>query len=582
MAISFNLSKKFIFLIMIVSFVALSITGFLSFYYADQILGERVGDQLLGESTVRGETLRLLFESRIEQNNILANDPMIQLLVLEMNQIPKDKLKESQENNRRDFLIQIQAFQELIGYSIGFEDTKIIGKDGKMFFSLSRNIEEDFVEDKLFQRGLKESFIEFEPAKIGKKIVVVSPVFADGSKKGDEPIGVIISKMRTTSIDNVLVNRSGLGESGEVYIVNNQSIMLSESRFVEDVVFKQKVDSLAVQKCFNEGEELVGFYEDYRNVPIYGSSYCADDLGIVLLVEIDQAEIKKPIDILQNRIFYTGIVITLVMGIVAFVISKSISRPLLKLKNAANKIANGDFKVRTNITTGDEIGELSHAFDSMAQKLEESLIEIKEKEDVIKQQEEILLKFSQHEQNDCVGVIDITDSTRISSKLSDDDVSKMYGIFLNFMAKIIRKHNGEVVKNIGDALMFRFANVDPKNVQVMRNIIECCLNMIESHDELKKELNAENIGELDYKISATYGSVKVAESTTSKISDIFGPTVNKCFKINSLCPKNSIVVGSNLYEILKDFDEYEFAQFCSIEMKKKYGYSIFEVKRKQY
>ncbi len=581
MAISFNLSKKFIFLVMIVSVVALSITGFLSFNYADQIIVERVGDQLFGESIVRGDTLRLLFESRIEQNNILANDPMIQLLVSEMNQIPKDKLKESQENNRRHFLIQIQAFQELIGYSIGFEDTKIIGNDGKIFFSLGGNTNEDFIEDEFFQRGLKESFVVFESAEIGKKIVVISPIFADDSKIGDESIGVIISRMRTSSIDNVLVNRSGLGESGEVYIVNNQLMMLSESRFIEDVVFKQKVDTLAVQKCFNQGEEFLGFYEDYRNVPIYGSSYCADDLGIVLLVEIDQAEVEKPIDILQNRIFYTGIVITLGMGIVAFVISKSISRPLLKLKNAANKIASGDFEVRTNIATGDEIGELSHAFDSMAQKLEESLIEIKEKEDVIKQQEDILLKFSQHEQNDCVGVIDMTDSTRISSRLSDDDVSKMYEIFLNFMAKIVRKYNGEIVKNIGDALMFRFANVDPNNVKAMKNILECCLNMIESHGELKKELNAENIDELDYKISATYGSVKVAESTTSKISDIFGPTVNRCFKINSLCPKNSIVVGINLYEILKDFDEYEFAQFCSIEMKKKYGYSIFEVKRRK-
>ena len=581
MAISFNLSKKFIFLVMIVSVVALSITGFLSFNYADQIMVERVGDQLFGESTVRGNTLKLLFESRIEQNNILANDPMIQLLVSEMNQIPKDELKKSQDNNRRDFLIQIQAFQELIGYSIEFEDTKIIGNDGKIFFSLSGNTDDDFVENEFFQRGLKESFIKFESAEIGKKIVVVSPIFADDSKIGDESIGVIISRMRTSSIDNVLVNRSGLGESGEVYIVNNQLMMLSESRFIEDVVFKQKVDTLAVQKCFNEGKEFLGFYKDYRNVPIYGSSYCADDLGIVLLVEIDQAEVEKPIDILQNRIFQTGIVITLGMGVVAFVISKSISRPLLKLKNAANKIANGDFEVRTNITTGDEIGELSQAFDSMAQKLEESLSEIKEKEDVIKQQEDILLKFSQHEQNDCVGVIDITDSTRISSRLSDDDVSKMYGIFLNFMAKIVRKHNGEVVKNIGDALMFRFANVKPNNVKMVKNILECCLDMIESHDELKKELNAENIDELDYKISATYGSVKVAKSTTSKISDIFGPTVNRCFKINSLCPKNSIVVGINLYEILKDFDEYELTQFCSIEMKKKYGYSIFEVKRKK-
>ena len=581
MSISFNLGKKLIFLVLIVSIVTISITGFLSFNYAGQILEKRTGDLLLGESTAIGETLRLLFESRIEQNNILANDPMIQLLISKMNQIPENELKKEQENNRRDFLIQVQAFQELIGFSIGFEDTKIIGKNGKVFFSLSGNTNEDFIGNVLFERGLKESFIEFESSGASKKMIVVSPIFADDSKIGDEPIGVIISRMRTSSIDNVLINRSGLGESGEVYIVNNQFLMLSESRFLENVVFQQKVDTFAVQQCFNNGEEFLGLYEDYRNVPIYGSSYCADDLGIVLLVEIDKAEVEKPIDILQDRIFQTGIVITIGMGIAAFAISKSLSRPLLKLKSAANKIASGDFEVRTNITTGDEIGELSHAFDSMAQKLEDSIIEIKEKEDVIKQQEEILLKFSQHEQNDCVGVIDMTDSTRISSKLSDDDVSKMYEIFLNFMAKIVRKHNGEVVKNIGDALMFRFANVDSKDTDAMKNILECCLSMIEAHDDLKKELNAENIAELDYKISATYGSVKVAESTTSKISDIFGPTVNRCFKINSLCPKNSIVVGINLYEILKDFDEYEFRQFCSIEMKKKYGYSIFEVKRRK-
>lgn len=580
MSISINLGKKLIFLVMIVSVVALSITGFLSFNYADQILIERTGDQLLGESTVRGETLRLLFESRIEQNNILANDPMIQLLIAEMNQIDEDELKKSKESNRRDFLIEVQAFQELIGFSIGFEDTKIIGSNGKVFFSLS-NANNDFHDDPLFQRGLKESFVEFEPTEQGKRMVVVSPVFADDGKRGDKSIGVIISKMRTTSIDNVFKNRSGLGETGEVYIVNNQSVMLSESRFIENTIFKQKVNTLAVQKCFNNGEEFVGFYEDYRGVLIYGSSYCANDLGVVLLAEIDRAEVEKPIDILQQRIFQTGIAITIGMGIVAFVISKSLSRPLLKLKDAANKIANGDFEVRTNITTGDEIGELASAFDSMAQKLEESLIEIKEKEDVIKQQEDILLKFSQYEENDCVGVIDMTDSTRISSRLSDQDVSKMYEIFLNFMAKIVRKHNGIVVKNIGDALMFRFPNVDPNNSEATKNILECCFSMIESHDELKKELNAENIEALDYKISATYGPVKVAESTTSKISDIFGPTVNKCFKINSLCPKNSIVIGINLYKILKDFEEYEFTQFCSIEMKKKYDYSIFEVKRKK-
>ncbi|MFQ5781648.1 MAG: HAMP domain-containing protein [Nitrosopumilus sp.] len=562
------------------SVVALSITGYLSFNYADQILKQRAGEQLVGESTVRGETLRLLFESRIEQNNILASDPMIQLLVSEMNDVPTEKLKNIKEDNRRDFLIQVQAFQELIGFSIGFEDVKIIGTNGKVFFSLVGITDEDFFESSLFQRGLKESFIKFEPTESGKKMIVVSPVFANDSKIGDEPIGVIISRMRTATIDSVLLERSGLGETGEAYIVSDQSLMLSESRFIENTIFQQKVDTLGVQKCFNEGQEHVGIYPDYRGISIFGSSYCAKDLGIVLLVEIDEAEVEKPIDILEDRIFQTGIAITLGMAIVAFVISKSLSRPLIKLRDAAKNIESGNFEVRTNIKTRDEIGELSYAFDSMAQKLQDSLIEIKEKEEVIKQQEEILLKFSQHVQNDCVGVIDMKDSTKISEKLSDQSITKMYEIFLNFMAKIVREHNGEVIKNIGDALMFRFPNVDPNDSKAIKNVLECCLLMIESHDKLKEQLNAEDLPTIDYKISATYGSVKVAESTTSNIADIFGPTVNRCFKINSLCPGNSVVVGINLYEMAKDFPEYELMQFCSIEMKQKYGYSIFELKRK--
>jgi class 3 adenylate cyclase len=568
MAISFNLSKKFVLLVMLVTVTALGITSYMSFDYSTEIL--------------KGETLRLLFESRIEQNNILANDPMIQLLVSKMNQIPDNELKNFQDSNRRDFLIQVQAFQELIGFSIGFEDTKIIGNNGKVFFSLSGNTNENFIKNEFFQRGLKESFMEFESVDNGKKLVIVSPIFADDSKKGDEPIGVIISRMRTSAIDNILDNRSGLGETGEVYIVNNDFLMLSESRFFENAVFQQQVDTVAVQKCFNENEEYVGFYSDYREISIYGSSYCAQDLGIVLLAEMDEKELVAPIKILQTRILLTSLLIIMLVGVVAYFAAESISHPLRKLKNAANKIANGKFDVRTNITTGDEVGELSHAFDSMAQKLEESLSEIKEKEKVIKQLKgDMLLKFSQRVQNDCVGVIDMTDSTRISSKLSDDDVSKMYEIFLNFMAKIIRKYNGEVIKNIGDALMFRFPNMDSLDSKAMKNMLECCLSMIESHEELKNELNAKNIDALDYKISVTYGSVKVAESTTSNISDVFGPTVNRCFKINSFCPKNSIVIGSNLYGILKDFEEYEFTQFCSIEMKEKYDYSIFEVKRKK-
>jgi len=283
---------------------------------------------------------------------------------------------------------------------------------------------------------------------------------------------------------------------------------------------------------------------------------------------------------LQENNILIGIALMIGLSNITYFLSKRLSGPIMKLSNAANEIAQGNFGIRTNINTRDEIGQLSISFDEMAKKLQESQITIKQKEEVIQQQEDILLKFSKHTQNDCVGVIDMKDSTKISAELSGEDVTKLYEIFLNFMAKIVRKYNGEVIKTIGDALLFRFPNVDPSKPTLMKNILECCLSMIESHGKLKEQLQAENMPELNYKVSVTYGSVRVAQSTTSNVSDVFGPTVNRCFKINSLCPTNCIVIGDNMYKILKDFHEYEFAELSDNEMKQKYGYTIFVVRRK--
>ena len=579
MAVSFSLDKKLILLVMIVSVIALSITAYLSFNYADEILKQRQGAQLFGESTVRGDTLRLLFESRIEQNKILANDPMIRILVTELNQSSKEDFEKLKDENRRSFLTQIQAFQELVGFSIGFEDIKIIDSKGNILFTLGSVKNTNLGEDPLFKKGLTKSFVDFEPTPTGKKMIVVSPIFAQDSKKGDESIGVIISRMRTSSIDNILLNRSGLGETGEVYIVNDGSLMLSESRFLDEVIFKQKVDTIPVQKCFREGEEHIGFYPDYRGIQIYGSSYCAADLGFVLLAEIDEAETVEPILILQDRIFQTGLLITTGMAIVAFAISKTLSRPLIKLKNAANKVANGNFDVRTNIKTSDEIGELSYAFDSMAQKLQDSLIEIKEKEDVIKKQEDILLQFSDYSENYCVCMVDIMNSTKITASLSDIQTSEFYKIFLNSLAMIVRKFEGIVVKNIGDALLFYFPVINSEQKAILKKCLDCCLTIGESHDSIADQLKQQKLPVFNYRISATYGIVRIAKTSTSSVNDIFGSTVNRCAKINRTAPANGLIIGEDFYKNAKTLDDFTFEKIESHIVSPEHGYVGYVVQR---
>ena len=68
---------------------------------------------------------------------------------------------------------------------------------------------------------------------------------------------------------------------------------------------------------------------------------------------------------------------------------------------------------------------------------------------------------------------------------------------------------------------------------------------------ITSKLKEENLPSVDYKISATFGSVRVAKTSTSAYNDIFGSTVNRCAKINPFSPRNGLVIGEVFYEHVK-------------------------------
>jgi len=270
---SFSLDKKLILFVMIVSIFVLTLTSFLSFNYSEEILKQRIGNQLISESTIRGNSIENLFDTRIKDLQNLATDPIIQDLVNELNQMKLNTGYDAKiEEKRNQFFISVQTFQESVGYSISVEDIKIIGKKGTAFFSLERLKDNDFSQDPRFIKGMRESFVGFEPVdNFEKKLIVTIPIFAANNGKNSESIGVIISTMRSTEIDKILLNRSGLGETGEIYLVNEDFLMISESRFIENAVFNQKVETLGTIQCFENGKEIHGLYQDYRGIWILSS-----------------------------------------------------------------------------------------------------------------------------------------------------------------------------------------------------------------------------------------------------------------------------------------------------------------------
>jgi signal transduction histidine kinase len=58
--------------------------------------------------------------------------------------------------------------------------------------------------------------------------------------------------------------------------------------------------------------------------------------------------------------------IALNSAIAGYFISQSITKPVRELHKATTELEKGNFEVRTNITTSDELGELSRAFNKSA------------------------------------------------------------------------------------------------------------------------------------------------------------------------------------------------------------------------
>jgi len=159
-------------------------------------------------------------------------------------------------------------------------------------------------------------------------------------------------------------------------------------------------------------------------VLVLSSSLISIAITTILFLNFDDIELFQ----LQENIIGIGLALMIGISIITILLSKRLSEPIIKLRDAANKIAEGDFDVRTNIKSADEIGQLSTSFDSMAKKLQESLIAINLREEIIREQENILLSFSQKSETCCVCIIDIIRSTILTADLSDSQIAKTLGI----------------------------------------------------------------------------------------------------------------------------------------------------------
>lgn len=180
----------------------------------------------------------------------------------------------------------------------------------------------------------------------------------------------------------------------------------------------------------------------------------------------------------------------------------------------------------------------------------------------------------------CVGIVDIVNSTKTVAKLLPNEIPKYYEIFLNNMAKTVICHQGEILKIMGDSLLFYFPeNYHHDHKLVFLNAIECGFSMMEMHKELNQILKRYSLPQIDFRISFDYGNLTIMK-TRNGLVDLVGPTINTCSKINNLALINSTVIGRDFYDEIKNFHQYRFQNTGKFSIDLKQPYPIFTISKK--
>ena len=191
--------------------------------------------------------------------------------------------------------------------------------------------------------------------------------------------------------------------------------------------------------------------------------------------------------------------------------------------------------------------------------------------------------FSDKSECYCIAIIDIVGSTEITSNLyKSKEIKKFYTVFINEIAEIVKRHNGRILKSVGDAVIFYFTQTSSlENVKAFKQALECLLEMVTSRQMINAKLHEESLSGISYRISADYGKLEVAMSgDTSNSYDLFGPTINFCAKMNRSAPPNGIAIGGDLWRIISSFPmlakRYHFQEIKELSWKEsKYSYPVY-------
>ena len=153
-----------------------------------------------------------------------------------------------------------------------------------------------------------------------------TPVLADDGSF----LGVLAFQIPVDRINVIMQATAGMGESGETYLVGEDLLMRSDSRFSdESTILKTEVDTLTVRKALQGGVGLE-ITPDYRGIPVLSAYGPLDFAGVrwAVMSELDEEELMAPLVRIRGLVALTAVVSAATAGLaVIFLTLRREARP---------------------------------------------------------------------------------------------------------------------------------------------------------------------------------------------------------------------------------------------------------------
>jgi len=107
-----------------------------------------------------------------------------------------------------------------------------------------------------------------------------------------------------------------------------------------------------------------------------------NEIAGVIRLAIPLNDLESQIRVIYRAVLIGGICAAIMVFIVGFFISKSITNPIREMEKIAQSISRGDFSKKINLKTKDELGSLAKSFNRMADNLQAQIDNLKKMDKV--------------------------------------------------------------------------------------------------------------------------------------------------------------------------------------------------------